>query len=78
MITTIYVCRPATLKGVGSTVTFFTVSASGHKGASHAVDVQAPQMMHDFAVTEHYAVFMDHAFVYDKTHMLKGNSIPYR
>ena len=54
------------------------MNAAGAKGASHAVDVQAPQMMHDFAVTENYAVFLDHALVYVEKHMLRGSSIPFR
>ena len=63
---------------MGASVAYFTVNAAGAKGASHAVDVQAPQMMHDFAVTENYAAFMDHRLGYDKKHMLRGNSVPFR
>lgn len=73
-----HACRQGNLKGVGASVAYFTVSPNGHKGVSHPVDVQATQMMHDFAVTENFAIFMDHAFVFDAKHMRKGNSIPYR
>ena len=52
------------------------MNAAGAKGASHAVDVQAPQMMHDFAVTENYAVFMDQALVMDGRTMVQEKSLP--
>lgn len=34
--------------------------------------------MHDFAVTENYAIFMDHALIFDGEHMVKANSLPFR
>ena len=59
-------------------VAYFTVSPCGHKSPSYPVDVQASQVMHDFAVTENYAVFMDHALIFDPQHMVKENSLPFR
>jgi carotenoid cleavage dioxygenase-like enzyme len=63
---------------VDTQVAYFTVSASGHKSQSYPVDVQAAQVMHDFAATESYAVFVDHALIFDPQHMVKEKSLPFR
>lgn len=59
-------------------VVYFSVDASGNKSKSYPVDVQAAQIMHDFAVTENYAVFLDHALVLDVKHMVKEKSLPFK
>jgi carotenoid cleavage dioxygenase-like enzyme len=53
------------------------VSPGGELSPDVAVDVQSPQMMHDFAVTEHYAVFLDHALVFDGEHMVRHGGMPF-
>ena len=35
-------------------------------------------MMHDFAITPKYAIFMDHALIFDPKHMIKEKSLPFR
>ena len=40
-------------------VTYHRLSADGQLVRSEPIEVSGPTMMHDFAVTEHYAVFMD-------------------
>ena len=35
-------------------------------------------MMHDFAITEHYAICMDHALIFDPKHMIKEKTVPFR
>jgi carotenoid cleavage dioxygenase-like enzyme len=40
--------------------------------------VQDVLIMHDFAVTEKYAVFLDHAMVFDPKHMVKAKTVPFR
>ena len=57
-------------------MTYFTISPAGQKGKNHPVDVQAAQVMHDFAVTENYAVFMDQALVMDGRTMVQEKSLP--
>jgi carotenoid cleavage dioxygenase-like enzyme len=73
-----HACRQSNLNGVGAQVAYFTVSPSGEKSQSYPVDVQAPQVMHDFAVTEKYAVFIDHALVFDPQYMIKEKALPFR
>jgi carotenoid cleavage dioxygenase-like enzyme len=63
---------------VGSQVAYFTVSPSDKKSQSYPVDVQAPQAMHDFAVTSNFAVFIDHALIFDPQHMIKEKALPFR
>lgn len=40
------------------------------------MDMQAPQMMHDFAVTDQYVIFLDHALVIQPKAMLKEKTLP--
>ncbi|WP_433555263.1 carotenoid oxygenase family protein [Pseudonocardia xinjiangensis] len=40
-------------------VTYHRLSADGQLVASAPIDVPGPTMMHDFAITEHHAVFLD-------------------
>lgn len=58
-------------------VVYNTVSPSGAVSRDYPVDVSRPQMMHDFAVTETYAVFMDHALVFDPQAMVREGSLPF-
>lgn len=59
-------------------VVYFSVSPTGNKSKNHPVDIQAKQIMHDFAISENYAVFMDHALIFDGKHMVKAKSLPFR
>lgn len=56
---------------------YYTVSAAGLVSPEYPVDVSRPQMMHDFAITESYAVFIDHALVFDPKAMVRNNSLPF-
>lgn len=40
--------------------------------------VQSPQMMHDFSITENYAIFMDHALIFDPKTMITEKSLPFK
>jgi carotenoid cleavage dioxygenase-like enzyme len=51
------------LPGLPTPTAFFTVSRDGVKSPSYPVDVLCPQVMHDFLITENYAVFFDQAQV---------------
>ena len=48
------------------------VDAAGQLRHSEVIDIPAPVMMHDFVVTEHYAIFLDSPAVFDLDRMLNG------
>lgn len=48
------------------------VNAAGELVNCTEIDLPAPVMMHDFVITEHYAVFFDSPAVFDLHRMLKG------
>ncbi|GAB3924168.1 retinal pigment epithelial membrane protein [Microlunatus endophyticus] len=56
-------------------LTFHVADARGNLTNSMPVDVPAPTMMHDFAITEHYVIWMDLPVVFDRA--LLGRSIPF-
>jgi carotenoid cleavage dioxygenase-like enzyme len=53
---------------------YHVVDASGALVHSIEIDIPNPVMIHDFAVTEHYAVFLDSPAVFDLESMLSGGS----
>jgi carotenoid cleavage dioxygenase len=59
-------------------LTFHRVSADGELVESRAIDVPAPAMMHDFAITRRYVVFMDLPIVFRLDCALRGDAFPFR
>ncbi len=53
-------------------LTYLRVSPDGKLVQSEEITVGGPTMMHDFAVTEHYAIFMDLPVVFSIEEALKG------
>lgn len=53
------------------------MSPSGVVSRDYPVDVSRPQVMHDFAVTETYAVFMDAALVFEPEEMARRGRMPF-
>jgi carotenoid cleavage dioxygenase len=53
---------------------YHEVDASGALVNSVEIDIPRPIMMHDFAVTEHYALFFDSPAVFDLDALLSGGS----
>jgi carotenoid cleavage dioxygenase-like enzyme len=51
---------------------YHEVSAAGELVNSTEIGIPAPIMMHDFAITEHYAVFFDTPAVFDLKELLAG------
>ena len=49
----------------------------GSLSADVVIDVQSTQMMHDFAISENYAVFLDAALVFDPSEMAKTGGLPF-
>jgi carotenoid cleavage dioxygenase-like enzyme len=64
-------------EGVSTPVAYYCVTPEGVLSEPTPIDVQAPQMMHDFAITGKYAVFMDHALVFDGAAMVKKKQLPF-
>lgn len=58
-------------------LTYHRVNAAGELVQSVDIDVPGPTMIHDFAITEHHAVFMDLPVVFD-LELALGGSMPYR
>ena len=58
-------------------LTYHVADASGKLVRSEVIDVPAGTMAHDFAITEHWAIFMDLPVVFD-WRMLKDGTMPYR
>eukprot|EP01018_Ginkgo_biloba_P002557 Gb_33714 [translate_table: standard] len=51
---------------------YFRVSADGKKGEDIPINLPEPTLMHDFAITERFVVFVDHQLVFRLSEMLKG------
>ena len=49
------------------------VNAAGELVNCTEIEIPAPVMMHDFVVTEHYAIFLDAPAVFDLRQMLDGH-----
>ncbi len=61
----------------GATVPYLqysTVSATGEITMSTPIDLPHGVMMHDFAITERYSIFMDLPLVFDMQRAMKGES----
>ena len=48
------------------------VNAAGELVHSTEIDIPSPVMMHDFVITEHYAIFFDAPAIFDLHKMLQG------
>lgn len=57
-------------------VTYHRLSADGKLDLSIPIDVPGPTMMHDFAITEHFVIWMDLPIVFDFN--LVGSGMPFR
>lgn len=57
-------------------VTFHVADASGQLVRSTPVEVPGPTMMHDFAITEHYVLWLDLPVVFDHSALTRGG-MPY-
>jgi carotenoid cleavage dioxygenase len=53
---------------------YSTVSAAGEITMTTPIDIPRGVMMHDFAVSEHYSIFMDLPLVFDLQRAMKGES----
>jgi carotenoid cleavage dioxygenase-like enzyme len=47
------------------------IEPDGRISAERSIDVSVPQMIHDFAITENYAIFLDGAIVFDPKAMVR-------
>ncbi|WP_255455455.1 carotenoid oxygenase family protein [Microlunatus sp. Gsoil 973] len=56
-------------------LTFHVADAAGRLMKSIPVDVPAPTMMHDFAITEHHVIWLDLPVVFDRERL--GRSLPF-
>lgn len=53
------------------------VSAAGYMGPKVPITIPDPIMMHDFAITERYSIFMDLPLVFDPKTMVKNSTLPF-
>lgn len=58
-------------------LTYHRVSADGELVESRPIDLPAPAMMHDFAITRRYVVFMDLPIVFRLDRALAGDGFPF-
>ena len=57
---------------MGDYLTYSVLSPSGELMKSQAIDIPNPVMMHDFQLTENYAIFMDLPIVFDLSQLEAG------
>ena len=58
---------------VAPSLRYSEVNAAGELVNCTEIEIPAPVMMHDFVVTEHYAIFLDAPAVFDLRQMLDGH-----
>lgn len=56
---------------------YHVASPDGKLSKDYPVDISRGQMMHDFAITENFAVFCDAAVAFDPANMITNNSLPF-
>lgn len=49
----------------------------GRLSPDYPISISRPQMMHDFAMSENYAIFLDTALVFDPKNMVKTGGMPF-
>ena len=59
-------------------LTYHVLDASGKLTRSLEIPVKGPTMIHDFAITERHAIFMDLPVVFDLEKALSGSGFPYK
>jgi carotenoid cleavage dioxygenase-like enzyme len=59
-------------------LTYHRIDAQGALVKSEALSVAGPSMMHEFAITEHYAVFLDLPILFDLDSAIAGEGFPFR
>nr|QCP71052.1 9-cis-epoxy-carotenoid dioxygenase [Pohlia nutans] len=55
-------------------LTYFRVTADGTKGAEVPITLREPNLMHDFAITENYAIFPETQMVFRLQELFNGKS----
>jgi carotenoid cleavage dioxygenase-like enzyme len=58
-------------------LTYYRVDAAGNLVQKEVLDTAGPALMHDFAVTENYVVFMEMPVVFSWWEMIKGGALPF-
>jgi carotenoid cleavage dioxygenase-like enzyme len=58
-------------------LTYHVLDAAGNLVRSHEIPVRGPTMIHDFAITERFVLFMDLPVVFDIEVALAGTGMPY-
>lgn len=53
---------------------YAVVNAEGVKSKSVAIELEVPVMMHDFAITENYSIFMDLPFTFRTEKIIQGEA----
>jgi carotenoid cleavage dioxygenase-like enzyme len=59
-------------------LTYMRADASGELVQVEAIDTRAPAMMHDFAVTENYVIFMEMPIIFSMWRAVSGDGLPFR
>jgi carotenoid cleavage dioxygenase-like enzyme len=58
-------------------LTYYRVDASGTLVQKEELETAGPALMHDFAITEHYVIFMELPVVFSWWDMLTGGALPF-
>ncbi|MFN3235867.1 MAG: carotenoid oxygenase family protein [Pseudomonadales bacterium] len=58
-------------------LTYNRANAQGELVLSRDIDVTGPTMIHDFAITEHFVIFMDLPVVFNLDKAMAGTAMPY-
>jgi carotenoid cleavage dioxygenase-like enzyme len=69
-------CRMAVSEEGQHLCVYHTISPSGEKSEDFPVPMSRGQMIHDFAISEHFALFVDQALVFDPVPMFTQNALP--
>ena len=59
-------------------VTYYRANAAGQVLQVESIETQGPTMMHDFAVTENYVVFMEMPITFSWLLAITGDGLPFR
>ena len=58
-------------------LTYYRVNAEGELVQKEVLETSGPALMHDFAMTENYVIFMELPIVFSWFAMLKGEALPF-